>query len=390
MKHLRKIFLFQLSSWACLLLFSNHSLAQHKSLALKKADELYRKASKLSDREEDSLALASYLEARSIYLEQAYRGPELVGTCVGMGIIYQIQGKQEQAMEAYRESILYQRKIHPVIDSSYFIPYIYLGNSFIGLNQFDSASFYLGKAESLLAQYPELPEAIRLYNSKGYLFYLFGNYEQSINYFEKSLATLNYDGKLSDQTDEYKVQRYVMYNNNIAGSLRKLGYPQKALQKAKSLTKYNVPKMSNMLYQHIASTYLQIEHYDSAKIYLDKIKANEHLSDTKLHPVTERIDYYISLGLVYSKTDKLPEALSCFDKAKGLVTQNFSQKNADLAIAYQGKGNVYDSQKNIWKACVIISLLFGPCITLLTRPTFIKILPTLLIWFPLCLLLRSY
>lgn len=300
-----------------LLLFSNNSLAQLSASALKKAKKISQEADSLSEIQEDTLALEKYLEAKTILLDNGLIGQRLIDICIGTGIIYQTDEKYERAIEAYKEAILYLKRINPVEDSSYFNAFLFIGSSFIDLNQFDSAYVYLGKAESSLTKNLEISQKLRLYNTIGYVFHLFGNYEQSINYFEKALATLNYGGNLAKQEDQYATIRYVMYNNNIAGSLRKSGFPRKAIEKTKGLIKFNI--INNVVYQNIASSYLQLEHYDSSKIYLDKINSTDVSSNTRINPTREKITYFNTLGLVYSKTNKLTDALSCFNIAKQII-----------------------------------------------------------------------
>jgi CHAT domain-containing protein/tetratricopeptide (TPR) repeat protein len=344
MGQLRKIKSARLLLLTTLFLFSSIAFAQ-KPLVRQQAEQLNLEAYHLLfEQGKDSLALLKYQRAKSLYGGRQDIDLNLTDACFGIGIIWQMRGDFKQAIGAYKESIRYQQKIDPKADSSYFYAFILIAENFIHLNHYDSAYTYYGKAELLLSQYPHIPQALRFYNGMGNLYYLFGNYAQSKNYFEKVLKILHYDITSLKQADEQQTIRYVMYNNNIAGALRKLGLYQEAIEKIKGLIKYGI--IQNVLYQHLASVYLQLEQPDSAKTYLSKIKINEVPNSNRINTSSEKIDYYNSLGAVYVKTKYYNKALSSYDQAQRTSLANFSRKSEVLAIAYAGKGQVYESQNN--------------------------------------------
>jgi len=115
----------------------------------------------------------------------------------------------------------------------------------------------------------------------------------------------------------------------------KLGYYQKAVDRAKNLIKYDL--MTDKLFQNIAHFYIQLQQLDSAKAYLQKINIEDI-------PYTEKVDYYNSLGSVYTISGKYAEALANFDKAQQISLVSFGNKNKWLGIAYAGTGKVYVEQ----------------------------------------------
>ncbi|GEO02911.1 hypothetical protein AAE02nite_05750 [Adhaeribacter aerolatus] len=291
------------------------------------------------------LALQKYQEAKALYIGKPQPDLNLVDACFGMGIIYQMRGDYRQAINAYQESVANEKKINPQADSSSFYPLVLISESYIHLNRYDSAYTNYEKAGHLLAQYPHIPSAytLRFYNGLGSLYYLFGNYAQSTNYYEKALKILNPDGQAPAPANNDHVTRYVMYSNNIAGAHRKLGLYQPAIDKLKTLTRYGI--ISNILYQNMATVFLQLNKADSAKTYLQKIKFKNIPNKASLDATAEEIDYYNSFGAVYLKTRNYQQAFSSYDKAQQIGRARLNYKNDGLAIALAGKGQVYAAQK---------------------------------------------
>jgi CHAT domain-containing protein len=330
---------FELMLLSGLLFLCGRAGAQGKA---PQADRLYREADSLFIAMDDSLALLKYQQAKTLYVTGMVIGPNLVDACLGMGMILQTQEKYHQAIDAYKASVRYQKELKPQGDTSFFYPYILVASCYIDLNQYDSAHAYYGLAEPLLARYPKITQAQRFYNAMGYLYDLFGNYTQSINYFEKALKTLNFDRRAPSQADQAKVVRYVMYNTSIAGSLSKLGFYRQAIDKTKSLIRYDIIPFT--LYQNIASGYLQMQQPDSARLYLHKIQVPAMNHKNTINPKKAEVEYYNSLGMVALQKKESPQALAYFEKARQLSLEHFSPKNNRLAQAYAGKGQVNELQ----------------------------------------------
>jgi CHAT domain-containing protein/tetratricopeptide (TPR) repeat protein len=322
------------------LLFLSGNLSAGQTPALRQADALYRQADTLFREQKDSLALVKYQQAKTLYITHQAIGPNLVDACLGMGIIYQIQEKFDQAIGAYKESVRYQQTFKSPDDSLFIYPFILIADCYISLNQYDSAYAYYGRVEPLLARHPKNPHAFRFHNSMGFLFYSFGNYAQSINYFEKALKTVNFDSRASGHPDyQQKMTRHVMYNANIAGSLSKLGLYHQAIAKTKALIRYG--RIPYTLYQSIASAYLQMEKPDSARFYLNKIPIHDISASNTINPNKARVEYYQSLGLVALQKKQSAKALSFYEQARQVSLQYFPAKNERLAAIYAGKGQAY-------------------------------------------------
>ncbi len=326
-----------------ILLLSIPGFSQPKATSLQKADKLYNEAEKLFDNYQDSLAFIKFRQAREAYLETDTIVPNLAEACFGMGILYQTNQQFRQAIDAYKEFIFFHQQLDSEADSIFFQPMVLIGTNYTYLNQFDSAYAYYSLADTLLISYPDIPstQTLRFYSEMGYLFLSFGNYVQSINYYEKALSILDYDAGSINRQNIDAVNRFVRYTNNIANSMSKLGRQQEALVKLKELIKYGIQK--DALSQHIASLYLQLERPDSARIYLEKI-------DVSSISTSEKANYYNNLGTAYSLAGNYTASLSNFDKAKRISFSSFGKKNDWLGIAYAGKGKVYELQNNFPQA----------------------------------------
>ena len=194
-----------------LLLLSGYTYARPDLNAIRQADQLYQEGYNLHfNLNQDSLGFIKYQQAKAIYLKNKIISPNLVDAYFGIGIIYETKQNCAEALKAYQESLRYQNKLNLPSDSSFFYPYSLIGGVFKELNQFDSAYTYFNKAEHILQRYPKISQGARLYNEIGNFYAWFGNYQQSINYIEKALKTLNYQASATTSDPYYIVTCCIM------------------------------------------------------------------------------------------------------------------------------------------------------------------------------------
>ncbi|MES2730726.1 MAG: CHAT domain-containing protein [Bacteroidota bacterium] len=300
---------------------------------LLQADKLYEEANVLYNQNEGDSGLYKYQQARMLYVEKGIYGLNLTETCFNLGVLYQMRGQSAKAIQLYKESISFSKHTQPVIDSNYFETFVYIGGNFVDLNNYDSAQVYFGQAEKIIARYPNISGVGRFYNEMGYLYNSYGNYKQSINYYEKALDVIN----SKSYSKEKWVNRHIIYNNNIALALRKLQRHQEALTKFKGLLQYAT--YPSVIYHNIGATYIQMKQYDNALAYLNKVPVDS------LYSAGQKSDFFISLGTAYQKRGSFTQALLYFEKARQLSMANFGEKNVQLARAYLGKGEGYEAEK---------------------------------------------
>lgn len=150
---------------------------------------------------------------------------------------------------------------HPQTDSLAFVVYVYTGTSYYNLNNFDSANYFLLKAELMAGRFHDSEDQVRLYNTLGVLYYDNGNYQQGKNYFNRALEIVN-------NRRPFDTASAVSLQTNIATSLYHLG-----------------------LFRESLSIYNKILAY---RLFTDPIRMN--------------------MGMAYTALDKYGDALACFRK----------------------------------------------------------------------------
>jgi CHAT domain-containing protein len=279
--------------------------------------------------------LDKYQQARALYLKRGGYEKYLVDISFALGILYQTNGQAVKAIQSYQESIFFRKKFQPTLDSTSFETYVFIGSNFFDLNNYDSAQVYYRQAEKILSRYPETIGAERFYNEMGFMYNVYGNFSQSINYYEKALEVIN---RQTYSEKKWINHRYIKYSNNIAVALRKLQRPQEALNKFKDLLRYET--YPSLIYHNIGATYIQLQQYDSALVYLNKVVVDS------LYNAGLKSDFYLSLGTAYQKLHAADKASAYFEKARQVSLANFGVKNVKLASAYLGKGKVLEEGKN--------------------------------------------
>ena len=234
--------------------------------------ETYRKADKFFNSSSptastDSTALACFEQVIDL-LEKA---PDnnydslLFQSYLKKGILLDVVNKNTAAKDAYLKAAAIPARNNTLSDSLLFRPYIYVGSGYFNLNNFDSANYFLIKAEALIKLFPHLPETERLYNTLGALNYINGNYLQSRNYFNQAL-------ELIKSRQPFDRVFALGLETNIATSFYKLGrYPE-------ALAMYN-----NIIKEKISAAYI----YNGI---------------------------CMNMGKAYAAIKKYPEALACFKK----------------------------------------------------------------------------
>jgi len=208
----------------------------------------------------DSTALAGFEEViRQVEKAGDFPGKDtlLFQSWLKKGILIDSRSNYAEAKAAYCRALSF----HPPTDSLLFAIYVYTGASYYNLNHFDSANYFLLKAEAMATRACGQDDEVRLYNTLGVLYYDNGNYLQGKNYFNKALG--------------------------IVESKKPLD------------TAFAVDLQTN-----IATSYYHLEQYDEALAIYRKLLAY-HVSSSNI---------YINMGNAYLGLNKYPEALASFKK----------------------------------------------------------------------------
>jgi CHAT domain-containing protein len=247
--------------------FSNPDSPEQEILRLyKKADKLFNlpNSSDLTD----SLAKTSFLEVvKKLENQTYYRNDTLLFlSFLKIGILMDVQLNYDKARENYLSAIRIYKPGSAINDSFFFRTCVYLGTSYYNLNNFDSANYFLLKAESFPNHFPVPIDRARLYNALGALYYDNGNYYQSKNYFGKGLEIIE-DKQPNDAASKASI------STNIATSFYRLGQYQEALTLYRKILGYHV--FSNYIYMNMGRANTALNNYPEALACFRKVNPNE-------------------------------------------------------------------------------------------------------------------
>ena len=134
----------------------------------------------------DSMALLLFEQIISKAGQTNFPDDLLFQSWLKEGVLLDVKGQYQEALKAYTGGLNCLRRHPEWSDSLYFKIYIYAGPDYYQLDNFDSATLLLNKAEELADRFHGLPEKDRLYNALGALYYESGNYLQARNYFSRA------------------------------------------------------------------------------------------------------------------------------------------------------------------------------------------------------------
>jgi CHAT domain-containing protein len=247
--------------------FSKPDSPEQEILSLyKKADKLFNlpNSSDLTD----SLAKSTFQQVvKRLENQTVYRNDTLLFlSFLKIGILMDVQLNYEKARENYLSAISIYKPGSTINDSFFFRTCVYLGTSYYNLNNFDSANYFLLKAESFPNHFPVPIDRARLYNALGALYYDNGNYYQSKNYFGKGLEIIE-DNQPFDTLSKASI------STNIATSFYRLGQYHEALALYRKILGYHV--FSNYIYMNMGRANTALNKYQEALSCFRKVNPNE-------------------------------------------------------------------------------------------------------------------
>jgi CHAT domain-containing protein len=334
--------------------FSNYS---HPGSPEKEIIRLYQKADRLfnlpnSSDHTDSLARIGFNRVIDRLVSQnAYRNDTLLFlSYLKLGILMDVKLDYQMAKADYLKAMGVYQLTTGINDSFYFRNMVYLGTTYYNLNNFDSANFFLLKAEAFPNHFPVPIDRARLYNALGALYYDNGNYYQSKNYFGKGLEIIE-DNQPTDTLSKVSI------STNIATSCFRLGQYQESLKIYRQILAYHV--LSNYIYMNMGRANAELNHFqqalacfrkvspgevpgvlnemartqwelarpDSANRYLDLFQISAKKLGSKINPLDIGVNEFYRSELLSSQ-QLYPEALECLQHAILIFSGNF--KNTDL------------------------------------------------------------
>ncbi len=173
------------------------------------------------------------------------------------GLLLQMNGKEDAAKRAYSKclntTITFQ-----LSDTLQFTTHIYLSELYYTSFAFDSSYVHLHKAENFLLKNNKLPEAGRLFNLMGILYFETGDYRQSIPYFLKAIEL-----RQKDRSDDYALQV------NLAMAYLQQGETSKAIERYENL-RNKFPDETELLL-NLTAAYLEKNEFKKAERILGKL-----------------------------------------------------------------------------------------------------------------------
>ncbi|HMH21320.1 MAG TPA: tetratricopeptide repeat protein, partial [Puia sp.] len=330
----------------------------------RKADQLFR----LAVPGTDSAALAGFIQviaALASYPDLAGRDTLLFQSYLKKGVLLDVKNDFTGAREAYLTALRLHGSMVDVRvredqakgnggadgrtagrqkDSLDFVIQVYVGACYYNLNNFDSASYFLLRAESLIAKVRDPDDEVRLYNTLGVLYYDNGNYRQGKNYFGRALGIVQ--GR-----KPFDTLSAVGLETNIATSFYRLGLYRESLALYEKTLRYHL--VTNYIYTNMGRAYTALEKYPEALTCFRKVNA------AKIPAVYNEMGY---AQLRWGKPDSSAYFLNLLQSGKN----GFSPNGLDIGINELYRADLLSGQKqymaalaSLQKAIIIFSRHFS-------------------------------
>ncbi|RYY23799.1 MAG: CHAT domain-containing protein [Chitinophagaceae bacterium] len=266
---------------------------------------------------------------------------------VRKAILLDVQSDYSASRASYLRAFQIQQSMPGIPDSLAFPLFVNLGATYYQLNHFDSARYFLGRAEMIASASKAVNDHARLYNTFGVLYYDNGNYRQSKNYFTRALALIRsenpgytaaaIDIETNIATAEYKMgdfgaslernQRMLPHASqsqfiwlNIGRTNNGLGRYDQALSAFAHIDPARVPGV----YNEQGLAYILKGEFDSAGVFLEKLRG--HQAKKRVNPLDAAINHLYT-AMLFQQTGEHVEALSSLQKAIIAFSNDFSSGN---------------------------------------------------------------
>ena len=270
----------------------------------------------------DQKALDIFLKITNNFPNSKDDGKIIAESAEKTGVLFQALNQNQKASNYYKKAILVSRNQN-LSDSLVFKPLLYLSGLHYYNAQYDSCLCYLSEAEKLYAKNSDLPDAERLFNTKGVLLFESGNFRQSLSYFQKA--------EYLEGTDLFSNQ------NNQALALQFLNRPDSTYKILKKLEKEFPNEVSLKI--NIASVLIELNRANEA------IKT---LNNQKI--INDSLIFNNTYGKAYFHLNDLQSSRYYFEKAK--KSKLGISKNSDLAYTEFYLGLISKKQNHYFEALV--------------------------------------
>ena len=230
------------------------------------------------------------------------------------GILMEIKADYSAARDAYGTALQLKEIKNTPVDSLILMTYINIGSTFYNLNNFDSASYFLLKAESMMTRFPDIEYKVRLYNTLGVLYHDNGNYLQCKNYFSQALEIIK-------SKKPFDTISAVSIEINIATSYSRLGLYEDALSSYKKILRYDL--FSGFIYMNMGRANISLNRHNEALACFRKVNTNQ-------------------LPWVFNEIGFTHLQLKQYDSAAWYLNQlHFKKNESNLSVADKGINKLY-------------------------------------------------
>jgi CHAT domain-containing protein len=186
----------------------------------------------------------------------------LTGALLRKGILLDAGGDYARARTAYCR-VLARRAGE---DSLVFVTRVYAGTAYYNLDQFDSANYFLLRAETMAGRFHDRENSVRLFNTLGALYCDNGNFRQGRSYFDRSLELVR-GGK------SYDTSAAVSLQINIATASFRVGQYDVALAMYRRLLGYR--PLRDYVYENMGRAYAAMENDAAALQWYRRVSLRE-------------------------------------------------------------------------------------------------------------------
>ena len=235
----------------------------HLQALYRRADSLYHLTH--STPATDSLALAGFnvvIDGWRSLPGHEEKDSLLAGAFLRKGILLDAAGDYAGAKACYVGAL----NANPREDSLSFVAAVDMGAIYYNLNHFDSANYFLLKAQMLVHRFNDRDDEVRLYNTLGVLYFDNGNYREAKDFFDRALGIVKCK-KPADLAFEVGLE------SNIATASFLLGQYQEALTTYRHLLGYRT--LTNYVNINIGKSYQELHDYTAALACYHRVNARE-------------------------------------------------------------------------------------------------------------------
>lgn len=296
-----------------------------------KAADVYQNIGNCFDEKGDLTQALNYFRlAKSIREEKlSSQHPDVAGSIEAVALSFQNDGAYPNALKEHRKVLAIRRANYPENHRNVALTYANLGNTFLALEQIDSALFYYQKATPVFEDNP-IWKAANL-NNLGICYLAKKDYKKALNYFQDAL-----------QIAGIPLVSVGLYHKNSGVALGKLEQLEEALvsfktalelvgfQESEPLKNMDIaPDLIDVLGQR-GHIYFQLFQQNQAQKYLDKALADYDLA-------FELMD---ALRFTYQEKSSRQKLLAVnFEVFNGAIKACFARyaitkDTADLALAF--------------------------------------------------------